>query len=361
MRRSLRILASLMVVIVFAVGGGTGKDGLVMPVSMYLADNTLYVSDPSTGIHVFDALPGTAPVHRAIVPFAGNTGTAARDDVVYANSWGGIFALRITATGAVDTLAGPFAAREPNLVWSEGPYDEGGWGCGGCATFSPQASPPASQGGGSSYAVFAIIDTFLYYVDIDQGSVIALSISRPELPRFLGETPVGGGLETLFPNGRYLFVGSQTGMHILDRYPDPVHPRYRAIFRHGRACDPVVVEDSLAYVTLRSGSACGETMDALLAVSIADPSLPRLLCSASPPTPYGVAVHGPYVYVGNGSQGLSLYESAPPDSISLLMRWPWDARDFIWSGSMLYVLEPANVSAYDVSDPRHPRRFTPGI
>lgn len=360
MSRSLRVLASLIVVVIFAVGGGN-ENRLVMPVSMYLADNTLYVSDPYTGIHVFDALPGSAPVPQGVIPFRGNTGVAAHEDVLYANNWQGIFALRITGRGSVDTLSGPFGVPESYPVWNEGMGYDDSWGCGGCTTFSPEASAPTPQGGGSSYAVFAIIDTFLYHVDVDQGSVVALSISRPESPQVLGKTPLGWDLETLFPNGRYLFVGSQTGMHILDREPDPVHLTYRGRFTHGRACDPVVVEDSLAYVTLRSGTTCGMSQDALLAVSIADPSLPRLLCSASPPTPYGLAVHGTYVYVGNGGQGLSLYESAPPDSLSLLMRWTWDARDFIWNGSMLYVLEPANVSAYDVSDPRHPRRLTPGI
>lgn len=360
MSRSLRVLASLIVVVIFAVGGGNENDGLVMPVSMFLADNTLYVSDPYTGIHVFDALSGTAPVHQALVPFRGNTGVAVHEDVVYANSNGGIYALRISAAGDVDTLANPLAAWEPYPAWSEGPVDDGAWGCGGC-THALEDAAPASSGGGSSYAVFAIIDTFLYYVDVDQGSVVALGISQPESPNLLGKTPVGGGLETLFPNGRYLFVGSQTGMHILDREPDPAHPRYRAIFRHGRACDPVVVQDSLAYVTLRNGSTCGDTQDALLVVSIADPSLPRLLSSASPPTPYGLAVQRPYVYVANGSQGLSLYQSLPPDSLAFIAHWPRKARDFIWSGTMLYVLEPAGVSAYDVSDPRHPRLLNAAV
>src|SRR5262245_62391864 len=111
MGRRLRFLAFLSVIVTFAVGGKTGYDGLVEPVSMFLADNTLYISDPETGIHVFDAIPGSAAVPRAFVAFPGNWGVAVRDDIVYANSWEGIFALRITAAGAVDTLAGPFAAR----------------------------------------------------------------------------------------------------------------------------------------------------------------------------------------------------------------------------------------------------------
>jgi hypothetical protein len=206
--------------------------------------------------------------------------------------------------------------------------------------------------------VFALVDTFLYYVDVNDGSVVAMSVSQPEAPRVLGRTPVGWGLETLFPNGRYLFVGSETGMLILDRDPDPVFLTHRGAFTHGRACDPVVVEDSVAYVTLRGGTACGPAEDALLAVSIADPSSARLLCSASPPTPHGLAVQGHHIYVGNGGNGLSLYRATLPDSLSLVARWPWVARDFIWSGSMLYVLEPAGVSAYDVSNPQHPTRLS---
>ena len=352
MSRTLRVLASLTLVVIFAAGGGNENE-LVEPVSMYLADNTLYVSDPYSGVHMFDALPGRPPVPQGVVPFRGNTGVAVYEDVVYANSGQGIFALRIIGAGLVDTLAGPFGAPVSYMAWDEGPFDGDGWGCGGC-TSTQYDMAPASPSGGSSYAVFAVIDTFLYYADVSQGSVVAMTIAHPESPRVLGKTQVTWDLETLHPQGRYLFLGSRTGMHILDRDPDPVHLAYKGRFEHVRACDPVVVQGSLAYVTVRSGATCGMTEDALLVVSIADPSLPQLLCSATPPTPYGLAVQDSYVYVGNGNQGLSLYQAGESDCVSLVTRWPWKARDFIWSGSMLYVLEPAGLSAYDVSDPRHP-------
>jgi hypothetical protein len=333
---------------------------------MYLDGGTLYVSDPYSGIHVFDAPEGSEPVLRRVVPFQGNTGVAVREEVVYANSWKGIFALRIPAAGPVDTLAGPFGAPE-YPVWNEGTYDDegDGWGCDGCGTYVADMAPPVSYGGGSSYAVFAVIDTFLYHVDTDRGRLVTLSISDPESPRLLSKTHLGWDVETLFPGGRYLFVGSGTGMHILDREADPASPPVIGVFTHVRACDPVVVRDSTAYVTLRSGSRCGRAPDELLAVSIADPAAPRLLCRAPSPTPYGLAVDGPHVYVGNGDHGLSLFAAPRPDSLSLVVRWPWTARDFIWRGSMLWVLEPAGVttyrpaglSAYDVSDPRYPRRL----
>ena len=357
MGRRIRVLAFLIVLVSFAVGGKSGDTALLEPVSMFLADNTLYVSDPQTGIHVFDAIPGSAAIPRAIICFPGNTGVAVRDDIVYANSWEGIFALRISAAGQVDTLAGPIAAPYPVHVWNEGITHDNSLGC-GCNQFSPQYAAPAS-GGGSSYAVFAVIDTFLYYLHPNAGSVVAMSISRPDSPKFLGQTEVAWNVETIFPNGRFLLVGAQTGMYILDREPDPVFMRVESQLVHARGCDPVVVEDSLAYVTLRGGTSCGPIEDALLMVSIANPSAPRLLSSASPTSPYGMAVNGPYVYVGNGDVGLSLYYSAPPDSIKLMSHWPWAARDFIWSGSMLYVLEPGGVSTYDVSDPQHPTRLSP--
>jgi hypothetical protein len=358
MSRTVRVLASLILVVVFAVGGGSTYDGLHEPASMYLAGGVLYVSDPYTGIHLFDAPEGSAPVLRRVVPFEGNTGVAVREGVVYANSWKGIYALRIPKSGAVDTLAGPFGAPE-YPAWNESSFDrrDGGWGCDGCGAYAPATMAPSGNGGGSSYAVFAVVDTFLYHVDADRGRLVTLSIFEPESPRVLSKTLLGWDVETLHPGGRYLFVGSETGMHILDREGDPASPAYLGRFTHARACDPVVVQDSTAYVTLRGGSICGRAPDELLAVSIADPSHPRLLCREAAPTPYGLAVGGSHLYVGNGEHGLSLFTAARPDSLALVVRWPWAARDFIWSGSMLYVLEPAGVCAYDVSDPRHPLRL----
>ena len=66
---------------------------------------------------------------------------------------------------------------------------------------------------------------------------------------------VGWGLETIFQYKNNLFIGSQTGMYIYD-LSDPAVPEQLSVFNHLRSCDPVVVDDDYAYVTLRSGTFC---------------------------------------------------------------------------------------------------------
>ena len=50
-------------------------------------------------------------------------------------------------------------------------------------------------------------------------------------------------------------MGTPTGMLIYS-LEDPLVPKYRSSVSHVFGCDPVVVEDDLAYVTVHSGNTC---------------------------------------------------------------------------------------------------------
>ena len=87
---------------------------------------------------------------------------------------------------------------------------------------------------------------------------------------------VGNGLETIFPYDEKLFLGSQTGMYVYDNKNKP-NPEFLSTFQHIKSCDPVVVENKKAYVTLRSGSSCRAGSNELDIIDLEDIKNPKLI------------------------------------------------------------------------------------
>src|SRR5690606_21363599 len=74
---------------------------------------------------------------------------------------------------------------------------------------------------------------------------------------------IGFDVETIFPYGEKLFIGSASAMYIYD-ISDPKNPARQGTVSHIRACDPVVADGNYAYVTLRNNnSGCGGSQNIL--------------------------------------------------------------------------------------------------
>ena len=69
-------------------------------------------------------------------------------------------------------------------------------------------------------------------------------------------------IETIYPYGKYLFLGTKTGLYIYS-IETADEPKLIGEARHAPNCDPVVVNDSVAFVTLQSSTACGPAVSGL--------------------------------------------------------------------------------------------------
>jgi hypothetical protein len=236
--------------------------------------------------------------------------------------------------------------------WNESVDDSYSFGCMcGSSDFAPmEAAPPPSSG--SSYATFAVIDDYLYRVDYF--TLVVYDIAAPDAPKEITRRNFGWEIETIYPTDQYLFLGGTRGMSIYDR-SNPAHPTLIGSVTHFRACDPVVVSGSVAYVTLRGGNGCGETRDVLLTVNIADPAHPAVVAEKDLATPFGLAVREPFLYVSTGTNGYTLLDVTRPTAPAPLAAWPdWPTKDFLWSDNVLYVLGFDDLRIYDVSNPKTP-------
>lgn len=354
-RRLLLTSLLLPLAIGWRAASAPADDALRRPISMTLAGERLYVSDELSGLHVYDVTDPAAPRAVITVPLAGNRGSAAKGDVVYANTHYKVLALRVGEDGyeVLAEIQPTYGTWEGGTRKFKGGFQDpsNGFGC-GCAESQMQPLESPATFGGSSYAVFAVIDDYLYHVD--DASLVTYDVSTPEAPKEIGRTALGWSIETLHPAGDLLFVGGTRGMYVCDR-SHPAKPRLIGLVQHFHACDPVVVSGSTAYVTLRGSNGCGGDRDALLCVDIAEPRNPTVISEKSVATPFGLTVSGDRLYVSTGQNGYALFDVSQPKTPVPLATWPdWPTHDFIWSGDTLYVLGIDDVRIFDVSDPENP-------
>ncbi len=318
--------------------------------NIYLYDTLFFISDGCQGISIYSVAAPSSPEFKGSIPLQGHSGLAVKNNIIYANSYGFILALKLHDDFTYDTLA--VIKQDPDYVTGEFiPVDEH-HGFFNCA--NPEVmTDGGTTGVGGSYACFAVIDSFLYY--LDNNSLVTIDISRPDTIITLSETYIDWNVETLFSTQDYLYVGGRGGMYVLDRV-NPASPKKICPLQHFQAYDPVVVQDTIAYVTLRAGNWGGAAKDVLLVVSVADPSKAYILNEVSTFTPYGLTVRDSLLFVSNGHNGFTLFDVKNPRTVTQIKYWNTpDTKDFIRVNSILYTMGFTNIMVYDVADPLSPQ------
>jgi hypothetical protein len=202
---------------------------------------------------------------------------------------------------------------------------------------SEDSASPNSGGGdtgkGGSMARFAITGNYLYAVD--NSSINLFDISTPSKPVYKSVIQVGWGIETIYPYKNNLFLGSQTGMYIYDN-SNPASPQFLSNYQHIYSCDPVVVNDKYAYVTLRNGSTCSRGANRLDIIDITDVKNPRGVAEYNMTNPYGLGIDDSTLFVCD--DGLKVYDVTNPLSIKLLRHFKVEAYDVIPLNGVLMLI-----------------------
>ena len=204
-------------------------------------------------------------------------------------------------------------------------------GCGDSAT--PSASNPGGGGDGQagSLARFAILNNTLYAVD--NANLRTFSLATPTQPAAGPVVNIGLGVETIFPQAPYLFIGSQQGMFIYNTTGGT--PQRVGTYIHAVSCDPVVVAGRYAYVTLRNDGACARGLNQLDVVDLTNLSLPKLARSYPLAKPYGLGVDSSLVFVCD--QGLKVFDASASPTLRLLQSFNIAATDVVARRGVLLV------------------------
>ena len=295
---------------------------------IYAYGNYVFVNDKNKGVHIIDNTDPLNPTKISYINIPGNIDISVKNDMLYANSFTDLVVFDISNINLIKVksrlkdvfpvyFVTPLEAdavdwslayssndsfvidwvitREKRLIEEDIFYDV------------MMAEAISNTGAGGSLARFKIVDNYLYAVD--NHSIHVFDIENLESPNKLESVYAGFDIETIFNRNQYLFLGSMSGMFIYD-ITNPSTPRYVSEFQHGTACDPVVVDDNYAYITLRAGNSCGAFESSLQIVDITNIEEPVLKKSYLMDNPYGLGIINENIFICDGDSGLKVYDKS---------------------------------------------------
>lgn len=360
------------------------------PGKIYFYNNYLFINEIEEGIHIIDNRNPAQPENIAFINIPGNVDLAVRGGYLYADSYvdlvvlnisdfsnieevgrvEGVFPYFYTTTDYDDNLPMCQVNQEDGIImgWKQETVTEeteidnntNRWSY-HFASFekADYAAVSSNAGGGmqasvvgigGSMARFTLYQNYLYAVH--QWDLKVFDISSPTAPAEGNHIHTGREVETLFQLRDNLFIGTTTGMLIYG-LENPDNPVYVSDFNHIRSCDPVVVENNTAYVTLRGGSACGGFDNQLDVIDITDITSPELLASHEMTEPYGLGIDNGTLFICDGSDGLKIYDAANPYAISANLLYHFsdiNTYDVIPFNGTLMMIGSDGLYQYDYSD-----------
>jgi hypothetical protein len=340
---------------------------------LYVKGNFIYLNDVNKGIHIIDNSNPSHPVQIAFLSIPGNLDIAVKKNILYADMYSDLLALDITnphhatITKTLDnfftgrTYVGNLPAYMDDKIitdWQEKdtvveianinnqPFP----GCNGCLFESANSVSKSNHVGGiaGSMAGMVLMNNYLYAIS-EMHSLGIVDVSNPSDPKHDSSFFAGFDLETIYPFEDKLFLGSSVGTFIYD-VSDPEHPVAAGEFTHGTACDPVIADDDVAYVTLHSGTSCGGDQNELDVVDVRDPANSQLIKTYGLTKPTGLSKDGDLLFVCDDTN-VKIYNAYNPAGLQLVqgikINQPYDV---IAMNKRLIVVSADGISQYDYSN-----------
>ena len=357
--------------------GGIGK--------MCFYNNYLYISEPQKGIHIINNTDPANPQSVGFIELLGNADLAIRNGLLYADSYIDLVWFDVSDpsnpllkgrldsifTNALPTIPNQYAI-DYNTTYSGGsngiivgwelkektePVSQyrGGWLKGGWPEMMYDLATPTSTNSGTattgingSMASFTIYENKLYTVINNNLNIFDLTGEKPQ--KATDNMYVGWNVETIFSYKTNLFFGTSTGMLIYS-VADPLKPQYQSAISHAFGCDPVVVDNDLAYVTIHSGNRCGQSTNELMIVDVKDVKNPKMLVSYGMTEPKGLGIDGGKLFLCD--DGLKIYKISAPETLlanKLVQYSGMDGFDVIPFNNTLMMIANDGLYQYDYSD-----------
>jgi hypothetical protein len=223
---------------------------------------------------------------------------------------------------------------------------------------SNSSSGTSAAGIGGSMARFGLTGSNL--VAVDNYAYYCFDLADAANPKLQAQSQIGWNIETMFLTGKNMFLGTTTGMLIYD-LSDVNKPVYLSSFWHATGCDPVVVQNNRAYVTIRGGNRCGSDINRLDVLDVTNLLKPVLLKSYSMDEPYGLGISDEILFVCDGKSGLKVYNASDPLLIAdrQLAKFPGiQAYDVIPLEKSLLMIGSDGFYQYDYSDVTNIRQIS---
>jgi len=235
---------------------------------------------------------------------------------------------------------------ETNRWWWGGRYDDK-------VMYTMNAAPSTSSGSGSvgvngSMSRFALYKDYLYSVINNQMNIIDLSGDEPV--KAAEDIYISWNVETIFSYKNNMFMGTPTGM-VIYSVSNPVQPEYVSSISHVFGCDPVVVENDMAYVTIHSGNMCGQNNNDLLIYDVSDVKSPRHIVTYAMTKPKGLGIDNNTLFVCD--DGLKIFNASNPVTLmghQLAHYAGMEGFDVIPFDNVLMMIADDGLYQYDYAD-----------
>ncbi len=203
------------------------------------------------------------------------------------------------------------------------------------------------SGKAGSMAKFTISGDNLFIINKHQLKVF--DISDPSQLNHTSTLEVNYGIETVFSLNNHLFIGAEDGMYIYD-IADANNILYLSRYEHIQSCDPVVANDTLAFITLNSQSSCRWQNGAnqLDVIDISNMVYPQLISSLNMQNPKGLGIDSTHVFVCDGSNGVKIFDFSNPSYLQEISGISGiDAYDVIINNKRLYLIGETGLFQYN--------------
>ena len=352
---------------------------------MCFYNNYLYISEPEKGIHIINNTDPTNPQQTGFIELLGNADLAIRNGLLYADSyidlvWFDVsnpalpelkgrldsifpnaFPMTQNQYGIDYTVSYPTTNKGIIIGWvlkertEEVSTYAGGYGNGGIA-LNAGSSGSNSTGINGSMSRFSIYNDHLYSVINNYLNVFDLTGNKPV--KAGADFYIGRNVETIFSYKDNMFMGTPTGMLIYS-VKDPLKPVFQSSLSHVYGCDPVVVENDLAYVTVHSGNLCGQSSNELFIVDVSNIKSPKQLVSYTMTNPKGLGIDNGKLFLCD--DGLKIYKVTDPQTImsnQLAHYSGMNGYDVIPQNNILMMIASDGLYQYNYSDLNNIRQIS---
>jgi hypothetical protein len=375
------------------------QQDLVKPGKIYTMGTYLFINERMKGIHIYNNANPASPQYVGFINIPGNIDIVVKNNVMYADSYIDLVAIDISNPAQakeVGRIKGIFPYSVPpseETNYRTGPVDDTkgvvvSWNVktvrkeintntssiypiyygysvntkldalSSNSAAGSSTSGASAAGVGGSMARFGLTGNNL--VAVDNHTYYNVNLSDANNPKLETQSQINWGIETMFLYSKYMFLGTTTGMMVYD-LSDLNKPVYISSFWHATGCDPVVVQNNRAYVTIRGGNICGSNINRMDVLDVTNVLQPKLIRSYNMDNPYGLGISGDILFICDGTSGLKVYDASDPWLISehILASFPKiQAYDVIPLGTSLLMIGNDGFYQYDYTDVKNIKQIS---
>ncbi len=335
----------------------------------------LYISEPGKGIHIIDNQNPAKPENIGFIELLGNVDLAIRNDLLYADAYIDLVWFDINNPAKPELkgrLENVFPESLPEITNGYG-YDYSqvystnetkgiivGWKLVQRTEkvqrnnyrydkiYSVTNTSGVGNGVTGSMARFGLYEDYMYSVINNMLTIFDLSGDTPK--KAIESLHIGYDVETIFNYEDKLFMGTPTGLLIYS-VENPLAPTHRSFITHIWGCDPVVVENDIAYVTVHAGNNCGQNFNELIIIDVKDVDHPQPIATYTMTKPKGLGIDNGILFVCD--DGLKIFDATDPLTLMgkrLAHYSGMDGYDVIPFNNVLMMIAEDGIYQYDYSD-----------